>query len=173
MKEAPGSKMRQFFVKDKLQLQEEYVFDAHKSHHISHVLRLKPGYIVRLVDVENETFLGEIFYRNDQTGVMVKEKCEQEEEREITCLICMIKKEKWELVLQKACELGATRIVPVISERTIVRLKEEETVKKVKKVSTKKRYGKVGKVDKLGKPEAELGQLCQVCHAKIGPGCLC
>ena len=45
---------------------------------------------------------------------------------EVTLAIGLIRKEKFELVLQKACELGVTRIVPFESIRCVVRAKKEK-----------------------------------------------
>ena len=40
----------------------------------------------------------------------------------LTLFACVTKGSRWDWTVEKATELGATRIVPVISERTIVRL---------------------------------------------------
>ena len=45
---------------------------------------------------------------------------------EVTLAMGLIRKEKFELVLQKACELGVTRIVPFESIRCVVRAKKEK-----------------------------------------------
>lgn len=45
---------------------------------------------------------------------------------EITLFACITKGQRWDWTLQKATELGVARIVPVISERTIVRIGESE-----------------------------------------------
>ena len=41
---------------------------------------------------------------------------------ELTLFACVTKGSRWDWTIEKATELGVTRIVPVISERTIVRL---------------------------------------------------
>lgn len=43
---------------------------------------------------------------------------------------CITKGSRWDWTLEKATELGVTEIVPVISERTIVRIKPEERAAK-------------------------------------------
>lgn len=49
--------------------------------------------------------------------------------RALTLFACITKGSRWDWTLEKATELGVTRIVPVLSERTIVRipLAESET----------------------------------------------
>ena len=44
----------------------------------------------------------------------------------LTLFACVTKGSRWDWTVEKATELGATRIVPVISERTIVRVPKDE-----------------------------------------------
>ena len=44
----------------------------------------------------------------------------------LTLFACVTKGSRWDWTVEKATELGATRIVPVLSERTIVRIAREE-----------------------------------------------
>lgn len=44
----------------------------------------------------------------------------------LTLFACVTKGSRWDWTIEKATELGVTRIVPVISERTIVRVSAEE-----------------------------------------------
>lgn len=46
--------------------------------------------------------------------------------RPLTLFACVTKGSRWDWTIEKATELGATRIVPVISERTIVRIDARE-----------------------------------------------
>ena len=46
---------------------------------------------------------------------------------------CLPKGDKMELIIQKAVELGASRIVPVASKRCVVRLDEKKAQSKVKR----------------------------------------
>ena len=53
--------------------------------------------------------------------------------RTLTLFACVTKSSRWDWTLEKATELGADRIVPVISERTIVRIpKVERAAKKAR-----------------------------------------
>ena len=44
----------------------------------------------------------------------------------LTLFACVTKGSRWDWTIEKATELGVTRIVPVISDRTIVRLPKDE-----------------------------------------------
>lgn len=48
----------------------------------------------------------------------------------LTLFACVTKGSRWDWTIEKATELGATRIVPVISDRTIVRLPKSERAAK-------------------------------------------
>lgn len=50
--------------------------------------------------------------------------------RTLTLFACVTKSSRWDWMLEKAAELGADRIVPVISERTIVRIQKSERAAK-------------------------------------------
>ena len=48
----------------------------------------------------------------------------------LTLFACVTKGSRWDWTIEKATELGVTRIVPVISERTIVRIDKSERAAK-------------------------------------------
>ena len=48
----------------------------------------------------------------------------------LTLFACITKGSRWDWTVEKATELGVTRIVPVISERTIVRIAKEDRAAK-------------------------------------------
>ena len=48
----------------------------------------------------------------------------------LTLFACVTKGSRWDWTIEKATELGVTRIVPVISERTIVRIPKEDRAAK-------------------------------------------
>jgi 16S rRNA (uracil1498-N3)-methyltransferase len=50
---------------------------------------------------------------------------------EIVLAAAVIRPERMELLIQKACELGASRIVPLLAERSIVRLSRERWTQKI------------------------------------------
>ena len=50
--------------------------------------------------------------------------------RTLTLFACVTKGSRWDWTIEKATELGVTRIVPVISERTIVRIPKDERAAK-------------------------------------------
>lgn len=107
-----------------------------EAHHITNVLRLKEGTMVALfdgfgfktlgilVDVTNEKVMVELI--NDQV-------VNTEPDLEVTLYQSLPKKDKFELIIQKATELGVYSIVPVITKRTIIHIDNEKAKKKLER----------------------------------------
>lgn len=62
----------------------------------------------------------------DLVAVAPKSTAERKRDSEIILFACVTKGQRWDWTLQKATELGISKIVPVMSERTIVRICEGE-----------------------------------------------
>ena len=97
------------------------------------VLRLKAGETVELFDGAGRSRL--FAYRGMAASGPVLEAagepaCLPPPEFSLTLFACVTKGSRWDWTLEKATELGVTRIVPVISERTIVRLPPDERAAK-------------------------------------------
>ncbi len=114
---------RYFARKDGISLSEEDQF------HLTKVMRAQIGDTFELVNQEY-VFIMQI----DQTHPLSYHEIEKREKKEsaysITLYYCLPKGDKFELVLQKATELGVHKIVGLISSRTIVRLDEKDREKK-------------------------------------------
>lgn len=126
--------MRQFFIKEELKCNDMYELDENQAHHVKSVLRMSEDEPVRIVDVNSQAFLGHIRYVDRKTFVYIDEEDSSEESsRKIVYGAAMIKKDKWELLLQKAAELGADVIVPLETRRTIIHLEDKEIKKKLER----------------------------------------
>ena len=89
------------------------------------VLRPKNGENIELFDGKGKF---RTFYYHDDWGLSpTGGVCEMPRPAtELTLFACVTKGSRWDWTVEKATELGVTRIVPVISERTIVRLAPSE-----------------------------------------------
>lgn len=125
--------MRQFFTDEILSIDDTCCFNENQSHHIGTVLRMKNGDEIRLVDGENRAFLCTLEFEGKNIRARVIRELETEEKERVVCIAALIKKEKWEWLLQKAAELGADVIVPLITRRTIIKLDAKETDKKLER----------------------------------------
>ena len=124
--------MRQYFVEGKLETGIPHELSQQQSHHILDVLRMKDDDQIRVIDSDNRVFSA-LLKIDGSKALIICEKLIEVEQNENEVILCaaMIKKEKWELIIQKACELGATMIVPLITERTIIKLEQKEIGKKL------------------------------------------
>lgn len=122
--------MQQYFITEKVNLNEMITFSKEQSNHIQKVMRMNQGDIVKIVDGDGNPFLAEITYLDKKLYAKLIKKLDSVSDRiEITLIQGMIKKEKWEILIQKCCELGVTKIVPMISSRTIVKVDANDTKK--------------------------------------------
>jgi 16S rRNA (uracil1498-N3)-methyltransferase len=99
---------------------------AAEAHHALHVLRLKAGDTVNLFNGRGHEAQGAIVEITDQ-AVRLK-LLTQTATPALACQITLaqaVPKKSMDLIVQKATELGVSRIVPLLSERTIVRLDED------------------------------------------------
>lgn len=121
--------MHQYFVNEPLEIGNEYNFTKEQAHHIKNVLRMD-GDVVRLV-YEGQAYFGVVSYKDNDVYALIKEKDTRinEPKCKITLAMALIRKEKFELVLQKATELGVSKIVPFESSRCVVHSKNEKKEK--------------------------------------------
>lgn len=114
----------------------EVVLTEQDANHVARVLRMRPGdtlfvldglgslYHVRLTEVDRREARGEILSREAATGELPVP---------VTLVQGMPKGEKFDWILQKATELGIDRIVPVVTERSVVRLSADRSQDKVRR----------------------------------------
>ena len=106
--------------------------DGREAHHALHVLRLERGDAVTVLDgAGNEFFCAVESSARDSLALAVKEKkitpplpCA------LTLLQAVPKGKIIESIIQKSVELGARRIVPILSERVVTQLDGDEAEKK-------------------------------------------
>jgi len=114
--------MNHFFI-DPNQFQDKKVFfPADLSHQIVRVLRLKNSSHVMVLDNLENQFEVEFIKLdpNQCVGVILRtEKIHSEPALSLHLMIAMTQREKFELILQKSCELGVRQITPIITERSI------------------------------------------------------
>ncbi len=126
--------MRQYFIEGQLHIDERFSFNSENSHHIKDVLRMKSDDEVRVVDSDGQVFLARLEISDKEVVGTVQQQIDPNcQQKEIIYCAALIKKDKWELLLQKATELGATTIVPLITSRTIIQLKDSEIDKKLER----------------------------------------
>lgn len=106
---------------------------AQAARHVTRVLRLRPGASLRVFDgygVEHDAVLTQVSRERAliETGAALA--VDVESPLHITLAQGISRGERMDFVMQKATELGVTRIVPVLSDRSVVRLDSKRAAKR-------------------------------------------
>ena len=117
--------MARFFVSPEQVQADRIVITGSDVRHISRVLRLGPGDAVTCVDGTGREWTALILEINNHEvtcSIAGEARCQAEPPVRVTLCQGLPKGEKMELIIQKCCELGVHRILPVNCARTIVQL---------------------------------------------------
>ncbi|WP_424814433.1 RsmE family RNA methyltransferase [Roseococcus sp. YIM B11640] len=92
-----------------------------QAHHIGHVLRRAPGAALRAFNAREGEFAAEITaLRKDRGAIRIGEQVRAPSpEPELRLLISALKREAMDWAVEKATELGATLIQPVLARRCV------------------------------------------------------
>ena len=116
---------------------ERAFLNDNEVHHLVKVLRAHEGELFDGVDGHGKRL--HCALRRDSDGwygeVLSTWGKSDESPLKVTLGQALIKKDKFEWVIQKTVELGVTRIVPIVSERTEIRLKDQREERKMRRWS--------------------------------------
>ena len=124
--------MQKYFIDHELQLHQSFIIDAMDHHHMKKVMRNKNGDHIVCIDTSHIQYLC-IIEDILQGMIQPVEKLDINNELDIdvTLIYALPKGDKFELVLQKACELGVSHIIPLQSKRCVVKMTKEKFDKKL------------------------------------------
>ena len=125
--------MYQFYVDEPIEVGQTISLSSDQEHHAKNVLRLNHEK-VRIVSNE-EGYFGEGYIEDNQFLVHILEKDNSPKElnKNVTLALALIRREKFELVLQKATELGVHQIIPFLSSRCVVQEKKEKSSRQMER----------------------------------------
>ena len=141
--------MQRYFVSKE---NEKFVLNSNDFHHIKDVMRIKSnGNIICICD--NHSYLCSIEYDNSSYDIKIIEEITKDVEltKDVILYQALIKNDKFDLVIQKATELGVTDIVPTAFSRSVVKVEKEKQESKIN------RYNKIVK------------EACEQSHRQILP----
>ena len=132
--------MYRFFVSPEQLLQEPIRISGEDYNHIHNVLRMKTGEEVLVTDQGEKEYLCEITdYDADTQEVLLRVVDVFGNNRELPAKMVLFqgypKGDKMEQIVQKAVELGAAEIVPVMMKRCVVKLDEKKAAKKIERLN--------------------------------------
>ena len=102
------------------------------THYVANVMRLKRGSNINFFNKDGEWVSEIIFLEKDRVEVKILNKVKESiKSSNIELAICLVKKNPMEIILQKATELGVSKITPIISERTEIKELNYERANKI------------------------------------------
>ncbi|MGI5879470.1 MAG: 16S rRNA (uracil(1498)-N(3))-methyltransferase [Syntrophomonadaceae bacterium] len=125
--------MHRFYVPDNQISGEQVRFNKTELHHIKKVLRLMPDDEVIIFDGTGKEYLVTLISlaEGEIGGVIVQQTITSREPLlKINLVQAVAKGEKMDLIIQKAVELGVSKITPVLTDRTVVKLSGDNAEKK-------------------------------------------
>lgn len=134
-----NSELKRFFVNLPERISslpvDVMVSDTFIAHHLKSVLRAKPGETVVIVDAETayEAVVTDLQKNSVDFRVEAKLPTITDNLPHVTLAVALIKEQRWDLLLQKATELGVRSIQPLLTERSVIRLDEKDFSKKLER----------------------------------------
>ncbi len=120
--------MRRFYAAPEQINEDVVILSTDETRHLRDVLRLKTGDDASVFDGEGKEFLCKILEIKKSAArlqiIRGIEPSAPESTLEITLAASIYKTDKLDLVVQKAVELGITRFLPVVSERSEIKLRD-------------------------------------------------
>ncbi len=146
--------MQRYFVNNKEN--NIVTINNEDSHHIKNVMRMSLHEKVELV-YQNNLYIGEIIALDNNVKCKIIEEKENKEKKIPKVIIAqaLVKEKKMDYILQKSCELKAFEIIPLNTERSVVKLdkndskKIERWCKILKEASEQSKRVNIPKIDKI------------------------
>lgn len=126
--------MQRYFIDEQCIKDQMIMIDAYNHKHMQKVMRYHNGDQVICILPSSKTYYYEII---DIEQGLLKQGQEIDEDHELDVDVTLVyglpKNDKFELVLQKATELGVKRIVPFLSKRSIIKTDAKTFSKKTER----------------------------------------
>ena len=117
----PPKSAPRLFVPQGLSLDAQIVIEGGQAHYLSRVMRIATGDAVVLCDDQTGEWAARVVDAGKREVVVT---CEiqlrpREQVPDFTLCAALLKKDRFDLVLEKACELGVRKIQPVLTWRCV------------------------------------------------------
>ena len=125
--------MHRFFLAPELCNGAELTLDGAEAHHAFAVLRVQPGDPVCVLDGHGQEVHGRVAHAGKRSVTVRVEERRRHPPRStsVHVAIALLKGRAWDAVLEKATELGAASIQPLIAERCVARVSPDEAAAKL------------------------------------------
>lgn len=122
------------YIDQPLRLDSEVLLPEQAGEHVARVLRLERGHPLILFNGDGREYdarLAVLAKRSVSADIHVAREVDRESPLRLTLAQGIARGEKMDWILQKATELGVARIVPIITERTEVKLDEDRAERRL------------------------------------------
>jgi 16S rRNA (uracil1498-N3)-methyltransferase len=116
---------RRFFVPGDRILDQTATLPPDRSHHLTHVLRIRSGHEIEIFDGQGSAYCGTVEISGGEVRVTRLTPLTSGDRRGTRSLVlaaALIKGEKFEWIIQKATELGMDEFVPLETRRCNIRI---------------------------------------------------
>lgn len=126
--------MRRFYAPPENFITQSVFLNQEETRHLRDVLRLRIGDEISVFDGEGNEFLCRIEkIEKKETFLQIIERIAAsapESNLNLSLGVALLKGEKFDLVVQKACELGVSRIIPLFTKRADIKIKDKKEAEK-------------------------------------------
>ena len=128
-------RLNRVHVEQAIGAQAQVSFGGDAANHVARVLRLRAGQPLVLFDdsgAEYDAVIEAVLRDSVRVGITGQRAIDRESPLAITLAQGVSRGERMDFVVQKATELGVRRIVPVMMERTVVKLDDAQAEKRLR-----------------------------------------
>lgn len=124
--------MQRYFAQEKQD--SKFILNENDYYHIRTVMRMNDNDRIEVV-YDKKVYLCCIENVKENCQIKILNCIEETDflEKKVTLIVPILKEQKMDLILQKSTELGVSKIIPVITERCIVKVDNEKEEKKLKR----------------------------------------
>lgn len=122
--------MQRYFTNKKVD--NEFILNEDDLYHIKTVMRMKDNDQI-IVVMDKKAYLCCLENVKDNIKIIIKNELPKVDYNtpDVTLIIPILKEQKMDLILQKSTELGVSKIIPIITKRSIVKVNESSQDKKI------------------------------------------
>ena len=116
--------MARFFLPPSAVRNKSFTLAGSEAHHAVHVLRKKVGDEIDLFDGKDASFRGRIDFldAHEIRGTILENLHSIAWPVQLNLYQALTRGSKWEWLLEKACEVGVARLIPVTTQRSLIKL---------------------------------------------------
>src|SRR5580704_17797122 len=131
--------MSRFFIPLENIHNKSFSLTGSEAWHAAKVLRMKAGDSIDLFDGKNLSYQGliESITADRVDGVILSQAVATPSSAKMILILyqALIKGPKWDWLVEKACEVGVTTLVPVVTARTVVKPSKPEARDRWKRIA--------------------------------------